>query len=518
MLHSDAELIVAVRQGDNHALNDLLLRYRAQAVRWATAVVRDPHLAEDIAQEALMQAAAKLDQLQEPARFAGWLRQMVRRFALNRIKRGRREIAMAEPSDESSDGCRFSADISTDTGDPQELVARQESVQELLSGALSVLSDRAGAIMRDFAAEAETEELMERYALTRGNLYNIISRSRAKAGDERFYDALQAYLKERRLSKQPHSALLCMPEWSRPYSMFGIALHEALRYAPEAYDSVTETMGISGEAFRLSVTNGCHWRGISTFDWSYTAQQAIERIGREALYFARKRNDPITPERHIHLLRLVHDSIDRGIPVVVWNLVINEFGLLYGYNDQQQLLHYRGFRQRAETFAYMQLGRGNEEPALFALAVGKRVVPQATDGAVINAIVKYAKGEEPPVSGFSFGLEGYRLWRKAAEDQTLDPLGHAYQVAILCEAREQAVTYLQLLTERAKTASRRKGLTAAVDCYATALQSLQRLYPSFPYGYGLGGGGGGPNGHLAQGITAACEAEREAIAILQQLF
>lgn len=88
MLHSDAELIVAVRQGDNHALNDLLLRYRAQAVRWATAVVRDPHLAEDIAQEALMQAAAKLDQLQEPARFAGWLRQMVRRYALNRIKRG----------------------------------------------------------------------------------------------------------------------------------------------------------------------------------------------------------------------------------------------------------------------------------------------------------------------------------------------------------------------------------------------------------------------------------------------
>ncbi|MGM0882225.1 MAG: RNA polymerase sigma factor [Bacillota bacterium] len=497
----------------------MLMRYRSQAVRWAGAVVRDPHLAEDIAQEALMQAITKLDQLQEPARFAGWLRQAVRRFALNRMKRARREIMTAELADESFSGRNITAVTGTDIGDPLETVARQESLQELLSGALAALSPRAGAIMRDVAFEAETEELMERFALTKGNLYNIISRSRAKAGEERFHIALEAYLTERRRNKHPHSAMLRTPEWPRPYSMFGFAVHEAMRYASDASVSVTETMSLSGEAFRLSVTNGCHWRGISTFDWTFTAQRAMERLGREAMYFTRKRNDPITPERHLHLLRLVHDSVDRGIPVVVWNLVINEFGLLYGYDDRSQTLHYRGFRQRAEPFAYMRLGRGNEEPELFALAVGKRSAPQATDGMMIDTIIKHAKGEEAPVAGFAFGLDGYLLWRDAAERETLDPLGHAYQVAILCEAREHAVAYLQLLSERAKTVSRRKGLAAAAECYVTALKSLQRLYPSFPYGYGTGTGhnGSGPNGCIPQGIAAACQAEREAIMILQRL-
>lgn len=508
---SDVELIDAIRLGDGDALNELMLRYRSPSVSWANSITRDHHLAEDIAQEALLQAAGKLDQLQDSSRFAGWLRQIVRHHALNKLKQVRRVLTTSEVAD--------LADRTFPHGnDPQELIVGQQELEALTSNVLSHISPKYQAVMLEFIAEAETEELMDRFDLTRGNLYNIISRSRSKMGEERFRSSLEDYLAARQQCGNNRSNVLSEPTRARPYSMFGVSIYEALMMDPEPSLSVslTETMGITGEAFRLSMTRGCHWQGISTYDWTYTAQRAVERLGRKARIFTRKRSEPITPERHIQLLRLIHDSIDHGIPVIVWNLEINEFGLVYGYDDDTGIIHYRGFRHQNKPWTYLQLGRGHEEPELFALAIGSRIAPPSSDGEIIANIVKHAKGEEPPISGFAFGLNAYRLWLESSELGELDPLGHAYQVSILCEAREHAVAFLRLLSERTKSSTRRKGLDAATAYYERALQSLRELYPAFPYGYGIGVNQE-MDARISHHIYEALEAESEAIQLLQQL-
>ena len=509
---NDAEYVAAIRNGDRLAVDRLLERYREQAVRWAAAVTGDSHLAQDIAHDALLSAMARLDQLRDPARFGGWLRQSVRGHALNKLKRSRREV----PNQEAAELADRMADAG---GDPQRLTVEEASLQELLAGAIEPLSARNRAVMLDLAEGADTDQLLQRYELTRGNLYNLISRSRTKIGEERYRASLEAYLKERRIAGRCRQAMLEEPKRSRPYSMFGIAVHEALGYEQAASPlEVTETMGITGEAFRLSMTAGCHWRGISTYDWTHTAQRAVERLGRKGRIFSRKRNDPVTPERHIELLRLIHESLDRGVPVIAWNVVMNEFGLVYGYDDREGLLHYRGFGHEKQARRYIEIGRSHEEPELFALAIGGKTAPQISDGDMIRQIVKHAKGEETPVPGFDFGLQAYRQWMAAAERRELDPLGHAYQVAILCEAREHAGYYLRLLSERSRSQAMRDGLIAAASCYDQSLEALRKLYPSFPYGYGLDSGDMEGNGRIVQAIGQAMAAESEAIERIEELL
>lgn len=75
---------------DSHeAFGELVLRYQDMAFACAYSVLGDFHLAEDAAQEAFITAWRKLDQLREPAAFAGWLRRIVL-TECNRMTRGKR--------------------------------------------------------------------------------------------------------------------------------------------------------------------------------------------------------------------------------------------------------------------------------------------------------------------------------------------------------------------------------------------------------------------------------------------
>jgi len=72
-----AGLVEAARSGDQAAFEVLVDRFRPLACRYAFALIQDAGLAEDACQDAFMDAYAHLDQLREPAAFAGWLRRIV---------------------------------------------------------------------------------------------------------------------------------------------------------------------------------------------------------------------------------------------------------------------------------------------------------------------------------------------------------------------------------------------------------------------------------------------------------
>jgi RNA polymerase sigma-70 factor (ECF subfamily) len=77
----DEILVVAAILGDFTAFNELACRYRAAVIRTARLIV-PPDDAEDVAQDALLLAFKALPSLEEPAKFAAWLRAITRRCAL----------------------------------------------------------------------------------------------------------------------------------------------------------------------------------------------------------------------------------------------------------------------------------------------------------------------------------------------------------------------------------------------------------------------------------------------------
>ena len=69
----DADLVALVRAGDQAAFSALVARHEAMARRLARRLLGDPAEADDIFQEACLQAYLALDRLRAPERFGAWL-------------------------------------------------------------------------------------------------------------------------------------------------------------------------------------------------------------------------------------------------------------------------------------------------------------------------------------------------------------------------------------------------------------------------------------------------------------
>lgn len=72
-----SELVKAAQAGDSHAYDALIERFQPMAYTTAYRYVKNHHLAQDIVQEATIEAFVHLPQLKEPDAFPGWFRQIV---------------------------------------------------------------------------------------------------------------------------------------------------------------------------------------------------------------------------------------------------------------------------------------------------------------------------------------------------------------------------------------------------------------------------------------------------------
>ena len=70
-------LVIRTRNGDLGAYGEIVRRFQDMAYGCAYAMVGDFHLAEDVAQEAFIDAYRKLPKLLDPAAFPGWFRRIV---------------------------------------------------------------------------------------------------------------------------------------------------------------------------------------------------------------------------------------------------------------------------------------------------------------------------------------------------------------------------------------------------------------------------------------------------------
>jgi RNA polymerase sigma-70 factor, ECF subfamily len=89
-------LVVRAQAGDRAAYGELAERFQPTVYALALARLRNPSEAQELAQEVFLHGMKKLPQLRDPACFAGWLRQITVRMAINRLTR-RGPFQGAEP-------------------------------------------------------------------------------------------------------------------------------------------------------------------------------------------------------------------------------------------------------------------------------------------------------------------------------------------------------------------------------------------------------------------------------------
>jgi RNA polymerase sigma-70 factor, ECF subfamily len=97
MIWNDVSEIVRLAQaGDRAAYGELIERFQSTVYALALARLRNPTDAQELVQEVFIHAMTKLSQLRDPHCFAGWLRQITERMAINRLTR-RGPVHGAEP-------------------------------------------------------------------------------------------------------------------------------------------------------------------------------------------------------------------------------------------------------------------------------------------------------------------------------------------------------------------------------------------------------------------------------------
>ncbi|HEX6109476.1 MAG TPA: sigma factor, partial [Ktedonobacteraceae bacterium] len=72
-----SHLVEAAQAGDREAYAALAQRFKGMAYAIAYRYVGDHHLAQDLVQDAIIEAFLHLPHLKEPSAFPGWFRQIV---------------------------------------------------------------------------------------------------------------------------------------------------------------------------------------------------------------------------------------------------------------------------------------------------------------------------------------------------------------------------------------------------------------------------------------------------------
>ena len=118
-------LVLRARDGDRSAYGELVERFQPTVYALALARLRNPGEAQELTQEVFIHGMTKLGQLRDAHCFAGWLRQITVRMAINRLTR-RGPLQGAEPE------VLQNAAAADDT--PLEELVRAEARAELQRG------------------------------------------------------------------------------------------------------------------------------------------------------------------------------------------------------------------------------------------------------------------------------------------------------------------------------------------------------------------------------------------------
>src|SRR5262249_58569172 len=81
------ELVTRAQTGDRAAYGELVVRFQSAVFAMALSKVRDAGEAQELTQEVFVHGLRKLPQLRDPRCFAGWLRRITARMAINRLTR-----------------------------------------------------------------------------------------------------------------------------------------------------------------------------------------------------------------------------------------------------------------------------------------------------------------------------------------------------------------------------------------------------------------------------------------------
>lgn len=175
----DAELVARWKAGDDLAFRELYDAWFDRCYDLARRYV-DADAAADVVHDAFISAVGHRNELRDEASFGGWLLRITRNRAIDRTRRERRTISVAEPeligSSDAEERARTIAD--------PEQVALDADLAALVWDSVGALGERdADVITLHVRQGLEPAEIAEVLGVNRVHAAQLLHRSRERLGD-----------------------------------------------------------------------------------------------------------------------------------------------------------------------------------------------------------------------------------------------------------------------------------------------------------------------------------------------
>jgi len=182
----DARLIDEVLAGDSAAFGQLVLKYQDRLFNTVMHVVRCREEAEDVVQDAFVQAFVKLETFQRASAFYTWLYRIAFNVAVSRRRRRRPEVSVEQTRELTG------AEPMDDDAAPEDRLEQEEAVDQVHT-ALAELSEehRAILVLREMEGFCY-ERIAEVLELPVGTVRSRLHRARLQLR-EQLKDVLQEH-------------------------------------------------------------------------------------------------------------------------------------------------------------------------------------------------------------------------------------------------------------------------------------------------------------------------------------
>ena len=173
---SDEDLVQAVRGGNHACFEVLMRRYNQRLYRVARSIIHNDDEAEDVMQQAYINAYLHLGQFEDRAKFSTWLTRITIHEALSRIRKAGRLLQL----EDRGEGGESVADRITSPGQDPEQAAYSGELAREIEGAVAELPDvfRGVFMLRDVEG-LSTLETAECLGLNEDTVKTRLHRARA---------------------------------------------------------------------------------------------------------------------------------------------------------------------------------------------------------------------------------------------------------------------------------------------------------------------------------------------------
>jgi RNA polymerase sigma-70 factor (ECF subfamily) len=505
---TDAQLVTFTRDGSRDAYKELVSRYQGHVYGLAYSIVGNWADAQDVAQETFIWAYTNLDQLRDPARFAGWLRRVAFGVSMNWLRSFRPGLFKHLDGQIDPD----LLEIADFKPGPAEVVQRRELADAVLE-AIDSLPPKYRLPLTMFHLDGLSyKKVAEFLDIPLGTVQSLIHRARAKLKSalasyvtEDISPIVQEVFNEHKLPEEFAMKVIELawvpagrPDWHQGWITGfarGIQLIANELNGPNAervdYNTV---LGVLGPAFSIQADaeSLTRYDGHNNVGWWPLEPLALERldvVSKVIGYKARLvtvpggagAGDPVAVYREWFEPE-IRASIDAGKPCLLWLPGSATGGpwwcIVTGYDPATPRLfgmcpNVVAGEEAVQTVTIEQL------PG-WLIVLGEpvpRASAQIADCQALRNAVDLHHDQSPVPQGWHTGLKSYGCWIAWLEDEKRygEPARtHANSRGFLIRNRRTAVRYLEAMRQR-HPESVGTHLQAAIRHFNTVIAEAAKL-------------------------------------------